>query len=46
MKETAPAAPELFKPLREGMFGDRVAQFLNKLTKVAQAMRAWRAEST
>jgi NAD(P)H-dependent FMN reductase len=27
MKETAPAAPELFKPLREGMFGDRVATF-------------------
>jgi NAD(P)H-dependent FMN reductase len=45
MKETAPAAPELFKPLREGMFGDRVAQFLDGLTKAAHLMRGARLES-
>jgi NAD(P)H-dependent FMN reductase len=45
MKETAPASPELFKPLREGMFGDRVAQFLDKLIKLAHGTRGWRAEA-
>jgi NAD(P)H-dependent FMN reductase len=45
MKETAPAATELFKPLREGMFGDRVALFLDKLIKLAGRTRGWRAES-
>jgi NAD(P)H-dependent FMN reductase len=43
MKETAPAPPELFKPLREGIFGDRVGRFLDALTKAAQRMRAERA---
>lgn len=46
MKETAPAAPELFKPLREGVFGDRVAMFLDKLIKRAHGTRGWRAETS
>jgi NAD(P)H-dependent FMN reductase len=43
MKETAPAAPELFKPLREGIFGDRVGQFLDAITRLAHVMRPTRA---
>jgi NAD(P)H-dependent FMN reductase len=45
MKETAPAPPELFQPLREGMFGDRVAKFLDGLVRVAHLMHGGRAES-
>jgi NAD(P)H-dependent FMN reductase len=43
MKEPAPAAPELFKPLREGLGGDRVAQFVDGITTLAQVMRQVRA---
>jgi NAD(P)H-dependent FMN reductase len=45
VKETAPAAPELFQPLREGLFGDRVAKFLDALVKHAHGTRVWRAET-
>jgi NAD(P)H-dependent FMN reductase len=45
MKETAPAAPELWKPLREGIFGDRVAKFLDALVQHAHGTRGWRAEA-
>jgi NAD(P)H-dependent FMN reductase len=45
VKETAPASPELFKPLREGIFGDRVGQFLDGITRLAHVMRPTRAEA-
>jgi NAD(P)H-dependent FMN reductase len=43
MKAPAPAPPELWKPLREGMFGDRVGQFLDGIIRLAQVMRTARA---
>lgn len=40
MKEKVPVNPELFKPLREGMRGDRVEVFFNELIKLANTLRA------
>ncbi|HTY12130.1 MAG TPA: NAD(P)H-dependent oxidoreductase [Bacteroidota bacterium] len=36
--EQAPVNPDLFKPLREGMRGDRVAAFFNELIGAAKMM--------
>jgi hypothetical protein len=38
--EKAPVNPELFKPLREGMRGDRVETFFNELINCAKTLKA------
>ena len=38
--EKAPVNPELFKPLREGMRGDRVETFFNELINCAKVLKA------
>ncbi len=40
MNEKVPANPELFKPLREGMRGDRLEAFFNELIYLAQTLKA------
>jgi NAD(P)H-dependent FMN reductase len=40
--ENVPANPELFKPLREGMRGDRVESFFNELINLAATLKAAR----
>ena len=42
MKEKAPVNPELFKPLREGMRGDRLAAFFNELINLAVVLKIMR----
>jgi NAD(P)H-dependent FMN reductase len=42
MKEKVPVNPEFFKPLREGMRGDRVATFFNELLAMARTLKATR----
>jgi NAD(P)H-dependent FMN reductase len=39
MKEKAPVNPELFKPLREGMRGDRVEMFFKELIRLVHTLR-------
>ncbi|HLX12932.1 MAG TPA: NAD(P)H-dependent oxidoreductase [Bacteroidota bacterium] len=39
MNEQAPVNPELFKPLREGMRGDRVKAFFDELIAAAGALK-------
>lgn len=39
MKEEVPVNPELFKPLREGMRGDRVETFFNELIAIAKVLK-------
>ncbi|MBS3132651.1 NAD(P)H-dependent oxidoreductase [Candidatus Woesearchaeota archaeon] len=39
MKEQVPVNPELFKPLRKGMMGDRVEAFLNELIWTSMALK-------
>ena len=40
--ENVPADPELFKPLREGMRGDRVESFFSELITLAATLKAAR----
>lgn len=40
--ENAPVNPEFFKPLREGMRGDRVEAFFNELINSAKTLKAVR----
>ncbi len=40
--ESVPANPELFKPLREGMRGDRVETFFKELINLAKTLKAAR----
>jgi len=42
MKEKVPVNPDFFKPLREGMRGDRVATFFNELITMANTLKAAR----
>jgi NAD(P)H-dependent FMN reductase len=42
MNEKVPADPELFKPLREGMRGDRLEACFNELIDLAQTLKAAR----
>jgi len=42
MKENVPVNPELFKPLREGMRGDRVETFFNELITLARTLKGAR----
>jgi NAD(P)H-dependent FMN reductase len=42
MNEKVPVNPELFKPLREGMRGDRVEAFFTELTGLAGTLKAAR----
>jgi hypothetical protein len=39
MNEKIPVNPELFKPMREGMMGDRVELFLNELIALAKTLQ-------
>ncbi|MGA9407243.1 MAG: NAD(P)H-dependent oxidoreductase [Bacteroidota bacterium] len=41
-KEQAPVNPDLFKPLREGMRGDRVEAFFKELMDLAKTLKAAR----
>ena len=40
VKETVPVNPDLFKPLREGMRGDRVEAFFTELINLAKTLKA------
>ena len=40
--ENVPVKPEFFKPLREGMRGDRVETFFNELINLAKTLKAMR----
>jgi NAD(P)H-dependent FMN reductase len=40
VNEKVPVNPELFKPLREGMRGDRLEAFFNELINLAQTLKA------
>ena len=40
MKEPVPVNPDLYKPLRESMFGDRVGKFFSELLDLAKTMKA------
>ena len=42
MKEKVPVNPDLFKPLREGMRGDRVEAFFTELINFAKILKAAR----
>ncbi len=39
MNEKIPVNPELFKPMREGMMGDRVELFMNELIEMARTLQ-------
>ncbi|MBI3572471.1 NAD(P)H-dependent oxidoreductase [Candidatus Kaiserbacteria bacterium] len=45
MNEKVPVDPELFKPLRAGWSGDRVATFFNELMGLARALKTLRKKS-
>jgi NAD(P)H-dependent FMN reductase len=40
MREQVPVNPDLFKPLREGIFGDRVEGFFTELVDLAKIMKS------
>jgi NAD(P)H-dependent FMN reductase len=42
MNEKVPVNPELFKPLREGIRGDRLESFFNELIALAGTLKAFR----
>jgi NAD(P)H-dependent FMN reductase len=42
MNEKAPVNPEFFKSMKEGMFGDRVGQFLSELMVMAKTLKTHR----
>jgi NAD(P)H-dependent FMN reductase len=42
MNEKAPVNPDLFKPLREGVMGDRVGKFLDELTAMTRQLKSMR----
>ena len=44
MKSSTPVDPELFRPLREGLRGDRLEMFFNELIPLAQTLAAARKE--
>jgi len=44
MMGKGPTGPEMFKPIREGMMGDRVQMFFDDLLWWAKALKAARAK--
>ncbi|MGD0328096.1 MAG: NAD(P)H-dependent oxidoreductase [Minisyncoccia bacterium] len=45
MNEKVPVNPELFKPLRSGMGGDRVEMFFNELIAIAGMLKTLRTQA-
>ena len=46
MNEQAPLDPEIFRPMREGMFGDRVGKFLSELVVTGRMLKMQRKAMT